>query len=29
MLTQGGLTGGKTIVTTNCQKSAEVIVAME
>ncbi len=29
MLTQGGLTGGRAIVTTNCQKSAEVIVAME
>ena len=29
MLTQGGLTGGRVIVTTNCQKSAEVIVAME
>ena len=29
MLTQGDLTGGKTIVTTNCQKSAGVIVAVE
>ena len=29
MRTQGGLTGGRAIVTTNCQKSAEVIVAME
>ena len=29
MLTQGGLTGGRAIVTTNYQKSAEVIVAVE